>query len=278
MRAHCIRFMHGLVMLARLAASADYRVQANIRYSPHGETVLDLVQARAPALKNRPGVIVIHGGDWVEGSKEDMLKRFCAPLLDRDFVVANVDYRLASAAPAPAALSDVLAAAHWLVERADEYKVDPKQILTLGESSGGQLALMAAMVPESAGFGPVTRIAAVINFYGLADLTDQLEKPSQHSGAAAWIPEQSGRMDLARRLSPITYVRRGLPPVLTVQGDADRVTPLAQSEQLTRELKAAGNEAELIKVTGGKHGFTDAEMAQLWPQIFKWLKKRKIGS
>jgi dipeptidyl aminopeptidase/acylaminoacyl peptidase len=43
-------------------------------------------------------------------------------------------------------------------------------------------------------------------------------------------------------------------------------------------LKDAGDDAELITVTGGQHGFPPDEMNKLWPKIFKWLKKHKISS
>jgi dipeptidyl aminopeptidase/acylaminoacyl peptidase len=48
--------------------------------------------------------------------------------------------------------------------------------------------------------------------------------------------------------------------------------------RLTKELKTSGDQAELITVLGGQHGFPPEEMNKLWPQIFKWLKKHKIGS
>jgi dipeptidyl aminopeptidase/acylaminoacyl peptidase len=84
-------------------------------------------------------------------------------------------------------------------------------------------------------------------------------------------------MDLARRLSPITYVRQGLPPLLALHGDQDTTVPFQQSAALVKALKTAGNDAELITVPGGQHLFTPAEMEQVWPRIFQWLKKRKIG-
>jgi acetyl esterase/lipase len=267
-----------LLGLSDLASGADYQIQANVRYSFHAETVLDIVQARAPALKNRPGVIVIHGGGWVEGDKESMLETFCLPFVEHGFVVANVDYRLASAAPAPAAVNDVLQAAKWFHDRAADYKVDPNQIIVTGNSAGGHLAMMVAMASESEGFGPSTKVAAVINFYGISDVADQLQGPRSRPYTMAWIPEQPNRMELAKKLSPITHLRKGLPPVLSIHGDADAVVPYEQSVRLTKELKAAGDQAELISVSGGEHGFPPEEMSKLWPQIFKWLKKHKIGS
>jgi acetyl esterase/lipase len=270
--------LFAVFFFAALASCADYQIQANIRYSKYPETVLDIVQSPAPALKNRPGVIVIHGGGWVQDDKESRLERFVVPFVHHDFVVANVEYRLAKSAAAPAAVQDVLNAAQWFHDHAADFKVDPNQILAAGDSAGGHLALMVAMTPESAELGPVTKIAAVINFYGISDVADQLEGPHQQRYAVEWIPDQPNRMDLARRLSPITYVRKGLPPVLSIHGDADAVVPYDQSVHLTKELKAAGDDTELITVPGGRHGFIPDEMTKLWPQIFKWLKKRRLGS
>ncbi len=279
MRDSCtVLVILSLLGLAPLARGANYQIEANIRYSLHPETVLDIVQARAPALKNRPGVIVIHGGGWIGGDKESMLEPFCLPFVEHGFVVANVEYRLAHAASAPAAVNDVLEAAKWFRDRAADYKVDPNQIIVTGISAGGHLAMVVGMAPESAGLGPSIKVAAIVNFYGISDVSDQLQGPHLQSYAVTWIPEQPGRMELAKKLSPITYVRKGLPPVLSIHGDADPVVPFDQSVRLTKELKAAGDQAELITVPRGQHGFPPEEMSNLWPQIFKWLKKHKISS
>jgi dipeptidyl aminopeptidase/acylaminoacyl peptidase len=136
---------------------------------------------------------------------------------------------------------------------------------------------MTGMAPVSADLGPSVKIAAVIDFFGIADVADQIAGTNPQPYALAWIPDQPDRLDLARRLSPINYVRKGLPPVLSLHGDADSTVPHQQSVKLVQALRNAGDDAELITVPGGKHGFMPAEMEQLWPQIFRWLKKHKIG-
>ena len=116
----------------------------------------------------------------------------------------------------------------------------------------------------------------MIDFNGITDVADQLEGPNERRYAVAWIPGQPDRMALARQLSPITYVRKGLPPVLAIHGDNDEIVPYEQSARLIKALKGAGDDAELITVPGAKHAFTPDQMQKLWPQIFMWLKKHKI--
>lgn len=260
------------------AAALDYQVEGNIRYDKYPETVLDVIQPAAPALANRPGVVVIHGGGWVNGEKNWMFVEYCLPLVRHGFVVANVEYRLANSAPAPAAVSDALQATQWFHDHAAQYKVDANRIVVTGASAGGHLALMVGMTPASANLGPAVRVAGVIDFSGIADVPDQLEGPNARGYAAQWIPEQPNRMDVARAMSPMTYVRKGLPPILALHGDADPLVPYEQSVNLTKAIRAAGGDAELITVRDGKHDFTPMQMDEIWPQIFKWLKKHKISN
>ena len=82
-------------------------------------------------------------------------------------------------------------------------------------------------------------------------------------------------MELAKRLSPMTYVRKELPPIFTVQGANDRTVPVEQNVKLTDALKAAGADAELILIPGAGHGFTTQ-----WPdvnrQVFAFLKTKSV--
>jgi len=146
-----------------------------------------------------------------------------------------------------------------------------------GASAGGHLALMVGMTPKSAGLGPTTRVAAVVNWFGITDAADVISGPNMRKWAVTWLPPQQGRFELARRLSPLTYARRDVPPILTIQGDADNVVPYEHGVRLTRALRQAGADAELISVHNGKHGgFGEKKMEELYQEIFKFLKRRKI--
>ncbi|MBC8164963.1 MAG: alpha/beta hydrolase, partial [Bryobacteraceae bacterium] len=191
-------------------------------------------------------------------------------------VVANVEYRLAAVAPAPAAVEDVLKAAEWFGKNAKKYNVDPRRIVATGGSAGGHLALMAGLTPGSAKLGPTGKIALVVNFYGITDVEDQLGGANLRKYAVTWVPEGDARMDLARRVSPLSYVRRNLPPVLTLHGTADQTVPYEHGVRLTKALRDAGADAEMISVSSGEHGFPLEKMLQLWPQIFEFAQRRGI--
>ena len=280
--------LHEVALLALLPASVfaqetkvtipdSVSVEANIPYGQYKETVLDIMRPKAAASAKRPGVIVIHGGGWTGGTKEGHSQETCLRYVEKGFVCADVEYRLAKVAPAPAAVTDVLDAAHWFEENAKKYDVDTKRIVVTGGSAGGHLSLMVGMTPKSAKLGPAAKIAAVVNFYGITDVGDQLGGPNMREYAVTWVPEGSGRLELAKRVSPMTYVRKGLPPILTIHGDADQTVPYEHGVKLTKALRDAGDDAELVSVPQGKHGFPKATEDEIYEHdIWPFLKKHGV--
>lgn len=254
---------------------AGTKVERDVAYASYPETKLDIYTPPGPSAK-RPGLIMIHGGGWTGGSREAVMESFVRRYVEKGFVVANVEYRLAKAAKAPAAVEDALAAARWFLANAKRLGVDPKRVAVTGGSAGGHLALMVGLTPASAKLGKPVKVRAVVNFYGITDVDDQLHPPNQRSYAVEWLPEQPGRLELARRVSPLTYVRKGLPPVLTVHGDADPTVPYAHGVNLTKALTEAGSITEMISVPGGKHGFPKEKLDELYPKVFEFLAKHGV--
>jgi len=251
-------------------------VEANVRYGTHPENVLDILQPKEAAAGKRPGVLLIHGGGWTGGTKEQRVEYAARKYLEKGFVVANVEYRLAKTAPAPAAVEDVLQAARWFRQNARRYGVDPNRIVVTGDSAGGHLALMVGLTPKSAKLGPPAKVAAVINFYGITDVEDQLSGPHQRAYAVQWVPEQEGRNALARRVSPITYARKGVPPVLTIHGDQDQTVPYEHATKLIRALELAGADASLHTLTGHGHSVPKAVLDAEYEEIFVFLRRKGI--
>jgi uncharacterized protein (TIGR02246 family) len=251
-------------------------LEPNISYDRFPDTRLDVMYPKTPASTLRPGVIMFHGGGWIRSTKETMMQSFCLPFLEQGFVVANVEYRVATAALAPAAVEDALTAAKWFLDHAAQYHVDPKRIVVTGASAGGHLALMVGMTPATAGLGPTIPIAAIVNGYGVTDVADLLDGPHRQAFAVQWLPEQPGRLELAKRLSPLTYVRKGLPPTLTVQGENDHTVPHEQGVRLTAALKQAGDDAEMMTVPNAGHGFSREQWPAVHARIWDFLRAHGI--
>jgi acetyl esterase/lipase len=261
-----------------------YRVSPNVTYLKVGglESKLDVYQTR-DATTPRPTIVWIHGGNWVGGSKEASLLTLL-PFFDMGWNVVNVDYRLLAVAPAPAAAEDCRCALKWIVQHATDYNIDTSRIVVSGNSAGGHLSLLVAMADASAGFdgqcpGPdSSRVAAVINWNGFPDLTDLVEGKNMRPAVVNWLAQAPMRIDLARRLSPITYVRPGVPPVLTVHGDADPTSPYEHAVRLHEALQKAGVANRLVTVPGGKHGgFSDEESMTIYAAIRDFLRTNHVS-
>lgn len=259
-----------IALLALAALALHAQTEMGIAYDKYPETRMDVHVP--PGNGAKPAMIVIHGGGWTGGTKESMKVNWVDRYLEKGFVVCNVEYRLAKAATAPAAVEDVLKAANYFFDNAKKWNVDTKRVAVTGGSAGGHLALMVGMTPKSAKLGKPVRIRAVVNFYGITDVDDQLHGANMRKYAVTWVPEGPDRTALARRVSPMTYVRRGVPPVITIHGDEDPTVPYEHGVKLTKALNDIGAKAELISVPKGKHGFPKEVSDSLYPKVFDFLK------
>ena len=116
-----------------------------------------------------------------------------------------------------------------------------------------------------------------MNWYGVTDVADLLEGPNMAEFAVRWLGAQPGREAMARRVSPLTYVRSGLPPILTVHGDRDRVVPYQHGERLAKALDDAGVTNQLVTIPGGGHGgFSADEQRRAYAAIEAFLTRAGV--
>ena len=263
--------------------STAYRVTPNITYltANNFEAKLD-VYARSDATTPQPTMIWIHGGGWTGGNKEGATFSLL-PYMEMGWNVVNVEYRLAKISLAPAAVEDCLCALRWVVRNAKQYGFDTSKIVMSGGSAGGHLALTTAMIPASAGLDrecPGTeelKVAAVVDWYGITDVADLLDGANMKTYAVQWMGSMPNRVEIARRVSPLTYVRAGLPPIISIQGDQDPVVPYSHSVRLQDALKKVAVDGELVTIPGGKHGgFTRAENLRAYQAIKAFLAKHGL--
>jgi dipeptidyl aminopeptidase/acylaminoacyl peptidase len=85
--------------------------------------------------------------------------------------------------------------------------------------------------------------------------------------------------EIARRVSPLTYVTPGLPPILTIHGDADPTVPYTHAVRLHEALSKAGVTNQLLTIPGGRHGgFTPEERTKIFQTIQDFLTKNGLGA
>src|SRR5262249_25108477 len=136
-----------------------------------------------------PVAIIIHGGGWVEGKKEERVFEIM-PYLQMGYAAVNVEYRLGQVSLAPAAVEDCRCALHWVFANAKKYNFDVSRVVVMGGSAGGHLALTTGMLTPAAGLdrechagnddfwktpaGTANdpKVAAIINWFGITDVLD----------------------------------------------------------------------------------------------------------
>jgi len=260
-----------------------YAVQANIVYNVANnyENKLDLY-TRRDVQEPQPTLIYIHGGGWTGGSKEGGFNKVL-PYLEMGWNVVNVEYRLAKVSHAPAAVEDCLCALRWVGANAKRLNIDVNRIVVTGDSAGGHLALTTGMIPESAGLDrecpgvPLPKVAAIVDWYGISDVNDLLEGPNLRNYAVEWLSSDPKRQEVAKRLSPLEYVRSGVPPTIMIHGDADPTVPYQHSIRLKAALDKAGVQNRLFTVPGGHHGgFTAEENVKVYVAIKEFLKAQGL--
>jgi acetyl esterase/lipase len=273
--------------------SGDYDVQPNITYAIANNTELKLDlylprERKAPS----PTLVLFHGGGWVDGAKERNIF-YLLPYLSMGWTVVNVEYRVARNSLAPAAVEDCRCSLRWVMYHAKDYNIDTSRIVLTGTSAGGHLSLIAGMLPAgnefdrqcptdgstkwNSGKEPEIKVAAIVNWFGIADVADLVDGPNAKHYAMEWLGSRADRLDLARKLSPVTYVRPGLPPIITIHGDQDNVAPYAQAVKLHADLDKAGVPNQLVTIKGKGHGgFDRGQMISSYAAIREFLKKNKV--
>jgi acetyl esterase len=214
--------------------------------------------AEATAL---PAYVYFHGGGWVIGdlNTHDVVCRQLTAASGTS--VVSVDYRLAPEHKFPAAADDAWAATRWIVGHAGELGVDPGRLAVGGDSAGGNLAAVVALMARDAG-GPAIRLQVLI--YPVTDVMREtrtyadfaegymLTRDSMRWFIAHYLASKNDATDW--RVSPLRAPSlAGLPPALIVTAGFDPLRD--EGEQYAGRLRDAGNMVDYVCYGGMVHGF-----------------------
>ena len=209
---------------------------------------LDLAMPAEQTEELRPALVIVHGGGWRGGSRTvDVFQKMMTEYAKKDYVAINIDYRLTGEAPFPACIEDVKCAVRWLRAHAEEYHVDPNRIGAYGHSAGAHLAMMLAMAPKSAGLegdGGWEEHSSKVNAVAAGSPPTELGRDVPMAKPEWW---------------PIGYIAANHPPMLLIQGGADRIVRAGLTDDFVEKMKAEGAAIEYLKIEGAGHGVAYAE-------------------
>ena len=208
-----------------------------------------------------PALVYFHGGGWVIGSLETH-DGSCRDLANRiGCVVVSVDYRLAPEARYPAAAEDCFAATKWVAENARALGVDAARIGIGGDSAGGNLTAVVALMARDRG-GPALRHQLLI--YPVTDA--DFSRPSYRENAEGYLLTTKAMEwfwghyapDPGQRREPYAAPLRardlaGLPPAFVITAEYDPLRD--EGEAYAERLRQAGVPTALRRYDGAIHGF-----------------------
>ena len=199
-----------------------------------------------------PAIVFFFGGAWMQGDVKQFAPQ-ARHLAERGMVAVLADYRVLNrhGTTPYEAMADAKAAIRWVRSHAAQLGVDPNRIVAAGGSSGGHLALSAAVFDAFDEPGEDRTMSANPNALVLFNPAVDTSRNRLFG-------------DRAREGSPIHNLRSGLPPTLILHGKADMTVPYADVERFCTEASALGNQCRLVGYEGAAHGFFNPGRGEKW--------------
>lgn len=230
---------------------------------PGGEVIVRITRPQ-PSTGTLPAVMYFHGGGWVLGD------RISYDRTTRDLAHASgaavvfVEYSRSPEARYPVAVEEAYAATAWIAEHGLELDLDGARLAVAGDSAGGNLAAVTALLTTRRG-GP--RLAHQVLFYPALDAG--FDTPSYKRFAEGPFLTRSQMKWFWNHYAPDTAVRTeptaaplrtpveelaGLPPALIITAEADVLRD--EGEAYARRLMDAGVPVVAVRYLGAIHSFT----------------------
>jgi acetyl esterase len=220
---------------------------------------------RPSAQDNLACIVFYHGGGWVIGDLETH-DGPCRRLANATgAVVVAVDYRLAPEHPFPAAQDDCYTATCWVADNAAALNIDASKIAVAGASAGGTLAAVVSLRARD-GNGP--KIAHQLLIYPATDAAMNTQSYSDNADgymltreSMAWFWQNylgTDYLGTDNQTNPLASPLMAeslanLPPATIITAEFDPLRD--EGEAYGEKLKAAGNDAEIVREDGLIHGF-----------------------
>jgi len=253
-----------------------------------------------------PAMVDAHGGAWIQGSfvNNDSINR---PIAAGGIVIMAIDYSLPPSGTYPSSVADMNYAIRWLKMHAKRYDTRPEWVGAMGTSSGGHLAVLAAIKPRDARYASLplaggdtldAQAACVVTMWPvicpLTRFRENLERKAK--GDQSFATRVGGGMDQMKYWltqeamgdgSPMLALERGddvaMPPVLYVQATCDNLHPRHCMDQFCDAYRERGGRAETVLVEGEPYDFVRsvpdcAEARRAVKRMIEFIHECKAGA
>ncbi|AJD42055.1 alpha/beta hydrolase [Rhizobium sp. SEMIA 4085] len=241
---------------------AVHEENRTVKAGPTGSIKLRIIRPEN-AKGALPVVMYFHGGGWVLGDADthDRLVREIAN--GANAAVVFVDYERSPEARYPIAIEQAYAATKYVVEHANEFKVDASRVAVAGDSVGGNMTAAVTLLAKERG-GPALKQQVL--FYPVTDANFETRSYNQFANGPwltkeamkwfwnAYLPDEAKRKDpTATPLNASLEQLNGLPPALIVTDENDVLRD--EGEAYGRKLSQAGVKVTSVRYNGTIHDF-----------------------
>lgn len=242
-----------LLCLCRLTATGQ-TITKDITYTTDSTGTYRADLYAPAATGTHPAVVLIHGGSWRSGSKNEM-RRLGTDLAAHGYVGFSINYDLHRHS-FPVSWEEARAAVTFLQDHAAEYNVDPKRIAVLGTSAGGQIAALAALAPEGPAAKPSANTESNIHVAAAVMLNGGYDLHPKHYLLRRYLGDDCSEIPaVCDDASPLFHVRPGAPPFFVGHGNHDHLIPYKQATDFIAALKAAHVPVTPFVAEHGPHSY-----------------------
>ena len=255
------------------AMKGQVRLIENVTYSTvDGEALkMDILapwSQRYDYLKSdpRPLIVFVQGSSWRQPTMGEEIPQL-VQFVKAGYIVATVQHRNSLDGHSfPAFLQDVKTAIRFLRAHAEQYAIDPQRVAIWGTSSGANASVLVALTPDDPRYKTAEytdqsdAVNAVVSCFAPTDVVDTFKNASQVPGSdilqySLFGTDPSKWEDIKRQMSPLYQIKDGqkYPPFLLLHGDADKVVPYHQMEDMYHALEEHGVSVEAYRVKGANH-------------------------
>lgn len=240
---------HSFITPLERPVPANIGIDQNVEYANiNGLSLKADVYYPLDTSKKHPGVVMVHGGGWISGSKENE-KYMAQELAAKGYVAIAVGYRLADVAKYPGGVEDIEQAIQWLKKNHKKYGLNQKKIAVLGESAGAQIATLVGVRSKN-------KIKAIINIDGIVSFIHPEAEESTY--ASYWLGgDRNVNLKNWTEASPLESVNKNTPPILFINSSQPRFH--AGRDDMMKKLKSYHILTEFHEIRDTPHSFWSAE-------------------